>query len=167
MDGKGFLDKGQQAVLERFFKEEKIWYPDYWYLCFAGGLMLVPAMFLFIMPFQIWEGDYTSVLVVLVLELAGLEVYLGRYVSFRAEGKIKDVYEVLQFLPLSRCQFKRYRIGKLFRLCLKLTGTAAICQTAFAGVFMHTFSIGNILMPVLLCFLVPMVIACCQRNYMC
>ena len=67
MDGKGFLDKGQQAVLEQFFKEEKIWYPDYWYLCFAGGLMLAPAMFLFIMPFQIWEGDYTSVLVVLVL----------------------------------------------------------------------------------------------------
>lgn len=158
MDGKGFLDKGQQAVLEQFFKEEKIWYPDYWYLCFAGGLMLAPAMFLFIMPFQIWEGDYTSVLVVLVLELIGVETYLGRYVSFRAEGKIRDVYEVLQFLPVSRRQFNRYRMGRLFRLCLKLTGTAALCQTVFAGVFMHTFSIGNILMPVLLCFLVPMVI---------
>lgn len=159
MDGKGFLDKGQQAVLEQFFKEEKIWYPDYWYLCFAGGLMLAPAMFLFIMPFQIWEGDYTSVLVVLVLELIGVETYLGRYVSFRAEGKIKDVYEVLRFLPVSRCQFKRYRIGKLLGLCLKLAGTAVICQTVFAGVFMHTFSVGNILMPAVCCFLVPVAIA--------
>lgn len=158
MNEKGLLEKKQQTLLENFFAEEKIWYPDYWGLRFAGGLMFVIAVFLFVMPFQIWEGDYTPLMTMLVLELAGVELYLDRYCRFRAEGKIWDVYEVLRQLPLSRHQLKRYRVRKLFKLCMKITGTAAICQIAFAGVFLHTFSMGNILMPVVFCFLVPMVI---------
>lgn len=158
MNEMGFLDKKEQTLLEHFFAEEKIWYPDYWGLRFAGSLMFVIAMFLFVMPFQIWEGDYTPLMTMLVLELAGVELYLDRYCRFRAEGKIWDVYEVLRQLPLSHRQLKIYRVRKLLKLCLKMTGTAVICQTASAGVFMRTFSMGNILMPVVFCFLVPMVI---------
>lgn len=156
MDEKGLSDKKQQTLLEHFFTEQKIWYPDYWGLCLAGGIMFVLAMFMFIMPIQLWEGDYTPLLTMLCLELIGVELYLGRYCSFRAEGKIWDVYEVLRQLPVSRRQLKIYRVRKLLKLCLKMTGTAVICQTAFAGVFMHTFFIGNIVMPVVCCLLTPM-----------
>lgn len=157
MDKKQFIDRKQQILLDKFFAEEKIWNPNYWGNCLAGGIMFVIAMFLFIMPIQLWEGDYTPLFTMLIMELIGLEVYLGRYCQFREE-KIVNVYDVLKQLPLSRRQLKLYRVRKLLKLCLKMTGTAVICQTAFAGVFMHTFSVGNILMPVVCCFLVPAVI---------
>ena len=158
MNENGFQNKKQQTLLEHFFAEEKIWYPDYYLLCVVGGIVFVLTMFLYIMPFQIWEGDYTPLLTMLCMELIGVETYLGRYCGFKAEGKIRDVYEVLRQLPVSRRQLKIYRVRKLLKLCLKMTGTAVICQIAFAGVFMHTFSVGNILMPAVCCFLMPMVI---------
>lgn len=159
MNRKGLEDKRQQAALERFFAEEKIWYPDHYLLCFVGGLLFVISMILFIMPFQIWEGDYTPLLTMLCLELIGVETYLERYVSFKGEGKKRDVYEVLRFLPVSHRNIKIYRVKKLFWLCLKMAGTAAVCQMFFAGVFLHTFSPGNIGAPVLFCFLAPMAFA--------
>lgn len=158
MERRGFMDEKQQTLLEHFFAGEKTWFPDYFAGCLAGGIMFVLAAFLFIMPFQIWEEDYTPLLFMLCMELAGLDIYLGRYCYFTREGKRETVYDVLKHLPVSRRQLNIYRIKKLFKLCLKMTGIAVICQTAFAGVFMHTFSMGNILMPGVFCFLTPMVI---------
>lgn len=152
------IDEKQQLLLKEFYHQEKIWGTDY-YLCnFVAGILLFPAMLLYIMPFQIWEGDYQVLGITFFIELMGMESYIKQYCEFREDGKRKSVYEIIRYAPVSHWQFALYILKKLLKLCLCLTGAAAACQTVFAVAFLDTFSVGNLLMPIVCCLVLPMIL---------
>ena len=90
------LNRVQQDLLDRFFMEEKVWYPDYYGFYVAAVICLAIAMLLFIMPYQLWESDYFAVTWGLFLETMGLEMYSRRYLQYREKEKIKSIRTVLQ-----------------------------------------------------------------------
>lgn len=153
------IDKGQQAMLDKFYRRQKIWGADYYLYGFAAGIVLVIAAILLIMPFQVWEGDHGMIGYCVLLELMGMELYRRQYCMLREDGKNKTVYEIIRFAPVSYRQFVFYILKKLLRLCLCLTGAAAVCQTVFALAFLDTFSVWNLLMPLLCCLVLPMLFA--------
>lgn len=152
------IDEKQQILLKNFYAQEKIWGTDYYLFDFVAGILLFPAMILFIMPFQIWEGDYQVQGICFLIELMGLEMYVKQYCEFRDEGKRRSVRNIICYVPVSYRQFALYVLKKLLKLCLCLTGAAAACQTVFALAFLDTFSVGNLLMPLLGCMVLPMLL---------
>lgn len=151
------MDEKQQLLLKDFYSQEKIWAADYYLYDVVAGILLFPAMILLIMPFQIWEGDYQVLGIVFFIELMGMELHVKQYCEFREAGERKSVYEIIRYAPVSHRQFARYILKKLLKLCLGLTGAAAFCQVVFALAFLDTFSVGNLLIPVLCCLVLPMV----------
>lgn len=149
------LNRVQQDLLDRFFMEEKVWYPDYYGFYVAAVICLAIAMLLFIMPYQLWESDYFAVTWGLFLETMGLEMYSRRYLQYREKEKIKSIRTVLQYLPVSGEQTALYIFRKLMKLCLCLTGGAAACQILFSLILLHRICWGNILMPVICCLIIP------------
>lgn len=152
------IDEKQQLLLRDFYDRQKIWGTDYYLFYFVAGILLFPAMLLFIMPFQIWEGDCQVLGIVFFIELMGMELFVKRYCEFREDGKRKSVYDIIRYAPVSRRQFTLYILKKLLKLCLCLTGAAAVCQVVFAVAFMDKFSVGNLLIPVVCCLVLPMVL---------
>lgn len=152
------MNKKTQILLEKFYEEEKTWWRDCYGLHIAALIILPIAMFLLILPCQIWEGDYTILPMYVMLELMGLEFDMKRYFQFRENGKIKSVYMVTRYLPIARREIIIYALRKLLKRCLQLTGISLGCQIVFSLLFLHTVAPGNLLMPFLCCFLFPMVI---------
>lgn len=152
------MDEKQQLLLKEFYKHEKLWGPDYYLSGFVAGILLFPAMILLIMPFQVWEGDYQVPCIIFFIELMGLEIYVKQYCEFREDGIRKGVYKIIRYVPVSYRQFVLYALKKQLKLCLCLTSVAIVCQVVFALAFLDTFSVGNLLMPLLVCLILPMLL---------
>lgn len=148
-------DRKQQALLDRFFLEEKVWYPDYYAFYVVTVICLAIAMMLFIVPYQVWENDYQVLAYGLFLEAMGGEMYSRRYSQYREGGRTKSIREVLQYLPVSGAQTALYVFRKLMKLYLRLTAGAAACQILFSLIFLHRVSLANVLMPVVCCLILP------------
>ena len=110
------------------------------------------------MPFQIWEGDYQVPGIIFFTELMGLEIYVKQYSEFREDGKRKSIYTIIRYVPVSYKQFALYALKKQLKLCLCLASIAIVCQVVFALAFLDTFSVGNLLMPLLGCLILPMLL---------
>lgn len=152
------MNEKTQILLDKFYEEEKTWWRDCYGLRIVAIIILAITMMMFILPCQIWEGDYTTLPMIILLELIGLEYDMRRYFQFREEGKIKSVYLITRYLPIARREIIIYALRKLLKRCLQLTGIALGCQIVFSLLFLHTVAPGNLLMPLLCCFLFPMVI---------
>ena len=111
-------DKEQQDVLKRFFKEETTWCPEH------VGWQLVAAICLFVsvpvscFPYQVLMEDWDAIWSVFyAFELMGLLLYMKKYTSFMEDQREKQIYDILEFLPVSGWQLSLFRMNKLMRLC--------------------------------------------------
>lgn len=152
------MNKNAQILLEKFYEEEKTWWRDCYGLHIVAIIILAITMMMFILPCQIWEGDYTTLPMMVLLELLGLECEMKRYFQFQEDGKTKSVYMLTRYLPIARREIIIYALRKLLKLCLRLTEISLGCQIVFSLLFLHTVAPGNLLMPLLCCFLFPMLI---------
>lgn len=151
-------DKEQQDVLKRFFKEETTWCPEH------VGWQLVAAICLFVsvpvscFPYQVLMEDWDAIWSVFyAFELMGLLLYMKKYTSFMEDQREKQIYDILEFLPVSGRQLSLFRMGKLMRLCGLFFAFSALSQSFFATVVMHRFSMLNILIPAGLHLFMPLV----------
>ncbi len=159
------MEQRQQELLDQFFQQEKVWCSDFVVSRMVAGLCIGITMLLLIMPVQIWEGEFQVMFFMFLPELIGIQMFLNPYCKITEDGKMTDLYEKFRMLPICRRQYAYYVFKKLFRCCLWMTGIAAACQTAFALMSLHTFSIGNLLIPVLYSMVLPMLLFCQQfRN---
>lgn len=152
------VDKKQQKLLEDFFQEETTWHAEYVGINVVAYFLMGISMMLWILPYQIWEGDYgVSVLWSMYgLELLGMAYYIQKFNTYKEENRMKMLYDVLKYLPVSYGQLCIFRLKKLKKVCTWLVGITISCQTIFAIAFMHTFSIGNILIPFFGNFVLPL-----------
>lgn len=150
-------DLKQQEVLQRFFKEETTWCPEHVGYQAVAVILIGISMILGIMPYQVWVFPEDSVVcyVWIMLYLMGVTFYMQKYSNYTEGRKTKAVYDILRYLPVSHRQFQIYILKKIIKLCSCVTAAAVCCQTVFATAFMHTFSAGNVLLPIAVTFLLP------------
>lgn len=150
------MNHKQEVLLDKFFSNVELWWPNSYGNKVVSFIMLPLAIFLLILPCQMWEGDYHLIIMVFLLEFMGLEMYLKPYFVFLDDsGKIVRVDDIIRYLPVSYKQLTLYRWKKLIKLCLRLTGITMFCQVAFSFAFLHTVTWGNILMPLICTLILP------------
>lgn len=150
-------DQKQQELLQQFFKEETTWCPEHVGYHLAAVILIGISMILCMMPYQIWDfpEDSQVCFIWIMLYLMGVTYYMQKYNNYKEGTKTKAVYDILRYLPVSRRQFQIYTMNKIVKLCGRVTVAVVCCQTVFALAFMHTFSIGNILLPLAINFILP------------
>lgn len=143
-------------LLEEFFERKKTWeYVIYNMLAF---IFIGISMLIWIMPYQVWQAEDEPVFWILFgfMEVIGLDCYLQKFTTYKDNGQIKQIDELMKYLPVSHKQIVRYRQKKLAKICVWLTCISMVCQTVFATILLHTFSIGNILIPLAFNFILPL-----------
>ena len=151
-------DQAQQELLEHFYREWRRWCPEHVGYELCAVIFIGISMILSVVPCQVWDfsKDAWSCFIWIALYQFGIMYYLQKYSNYKEGGKVKATYYVLQYLPVSRKQFYLYQMRKAWKLCACLSGISICSQTFCAGVFMHTFSIGNVLAPLSINFVLPM-----------
>ncbi|MCM1499893.1 MAG: hypothetical protein NC124_15630 [Clostridium sp.] len=151
-------DEKQQEIIGQFFKEWTSWCP--WHVIYnlLAAIFIGISVMMWIMPFQVWDRseDLNVLMIFYGMELAGISFYEQKYLCYMEEQKEQMLYRVLRYLPVSDKQLHIFRIRKVAKLCLWLTGVIVTCQVAFAILFLHTFSVGNILIPLFGNFTIPL-----------
>lgn len=150
-------DLKQQELLRRFFKEETTWCPEHVGYQAVAVILIGISMILCVMPYQTWDFPEDSAVysVWIMLYMMGVTYYMQKYNNYAEGRKTKAVYDILRYLPVSHRQFQIYIMKKIIKLCGCVTVAAVCCQTVFAIAFMHTFSAGNVLLPIAVTFLLP------------
>lgn len=150
------MKKNQEMLLDNFFKNKELWWPNSYGCKIAAVIILPLAMIILLIPYQSWEGDYQCLLISFYLEWMGLAMYLKPYHNYMGDdGKIVRIYDIVKYLPVSYKHIVIYRWKKMMKLCLRMTGIAMACQVLFSFAFLDTVSLGNILAPLLCCFILP------------
>lgn len=150
-------DQHQQELLRKFYQEETTWCPEHVMYQLLAGITIGISMLLGVIPYQVWEfpRDTSVGFMWNMLYLMGVLYYMQKYTNYTEGRKTKSVFDVLRYLPVSRRQIQIFIIKKIFRMCGCLTVVTICCQTVFAVIFMHTFSIVNIILPVGVNLLLP------------
>lgn len=152
-------DQHQQELLRKFYQEETTWCPEHVGYQLLAGIAIGISMLLGVIPYQVWEfpQDKSVGFMWNMLYLMGVLYYMQKYTNYVEGRKTKSVYDILRYMPVSHGQIQIFIIKKIFRLCGRLTVVTICCQTVFAVIFMHTFSIVNIILPIGVNLLLPMV----------
>lgn len=153
------IDHRQQELLRKFYQEETTWCPEHVGYQLAAAIMIGISMLLGVVPYQAWElsRNISTVLIWSMLYLTGAIYYMLKFMSYTEGRETKSVFDILRYLPVSHRQVQIFIMGKVVRLCSRLTLLTICCQTVFALSFMHTFSVVNIILPVGVNLLLPMV----------
>ncbi len=150
-------DLKQQELLDKFYKEETTWCPEHVGYHLVSAIWIGISMLSSVMPYQVWKfpEDKSVCLIWSMLYVMGVLYYMQKYTSYTEGRKAKSVYDVIRYLPVGAGQIRIYIMRKVIRLCAILTVVVICCQTVFAAIFMHTFSVMNVLLPLGIHFLLP------------
>lgn len=143
-------DLKQQELIGKFYKEETTWCPEHVGYQLVSAICIGISLLLCVMPYQVWEfpDDNSVCFTWVMLYLLGVVYYMQKYTDYTEGRKTRSLYDVLKYLPVSAEQMQIYIMRKIVRLCVILTIVVLCCQTVFTVAFMHTFSVINILLPV-------------------
>lgn len=147
-------DKRQQELLQKFYQEETTWCPEHVGYQLVAAIMIGISMLLGVAPYQAWE--LSTRIIWGVLYLTGVIYYMLKFMQYTEGRKTKAVFDILRYLPVSHRQVQIFIMKKTIRLCGRLTVVTICCQTVFALSFMHTFSVVNIILPVGVNLLLPL-----------
>lgn len=153
------IDHRQQELLRKFYQEETTWCPEHVGYQLVTAIMIGISMLLGVIPYQAWElsRNISTVFIWSMLYLTGAVYYVLKFMSYTEGRKTKSVFDILRYLPVSHRQVQIFIMRKAIRLYGRLTVVTICCQTVFALSFMHTFSVVNIILPVGVNLLLPMV----------
>ena len=149
------IDDKQQKILDEFFVTKEAWNQESLGNHLGAGIIIGLGMLLLVLPFKIWEGAYRALWMTGYLLLMGISIYMKPYIIYRCNGKVKLVYDVIQYLSISHAQLHLYRMKKIAKMCAKLAVTAVTAQVFFC-VVLHYFSIWVIVAPLFFTFVCPM-----------
>lgn len=147
----------QQKVLDAFykdyFKKTNIHF-GYW---LAAGILLGLSGLLVLFPYQTMSGEDSGIIIVTgFTQLSGAVMYLTAYrTCLNDRGMITPLYSRLQSLPVSVEIVRKYHFNKAFKLQTKIYVALQIGQLFFSIVTQHEVVLGNVLYPLLTCWLLP------------
>lgn len=147
----------QHKVLELFFKEyfkKSNIHFGYW---LAAGLLLGFSGLIVLFPYQTMCGEDSAIMIMAgLIQLTGAELYFSAYRTFLNDrGMVTPLYSRLQYLPVSRDVLGKYCLKKAVRLQTKVYIGLQIGQLFFSIVTQHEVVWGNVLFPLLACWVIP------------
>lgn len=146
-------DKEQQALLQQFFDQRKLWNQEIGIINFVTCILLgISALFIFV-PYQVW--DRSVLMGVYMMYIMGVLSYMNQFSIYKDSDKNRKISDILSRLPVSKAQLKIYKMKKAARLCRVFTAASIVSQCVFAVTVMNTFSVLNILMPLVMLLAVP------------
>lgn len=153
-------DKGQQEMLQKFFDKRKLWNQEIPITNFITYLMMgISVMFIFV-PYQVWGvEDQKIFMYIYMIYILAVSVYIQQFSLYKDMDKNKKITDILSVLPVSSVQIMFYKMKMVIKLCRIVTAAAAVSQCFFAITVMHTFSVFNILLPVAVLMVIPLLFA--------
>lgn len=158
--------KEYQKRLEAFFQEERIWYPNYFLFHLIAVILIAASLIIMIFPYHMWEkSDFFSTLFPMYLCYNfGILAYSTRYHSYNENIHIpaghnqtsQSLHLLFQYLPVDREEFRLFRLKKVGKLCLLLTGCTLLIRIPLSFFMFHLISIFDILIPIGLNLLFPL-----------
>ena len=109
-------------------------------LCSIGAaFMIIPGEVLKYDPIGMAGCLFTGCL----LSALGVQQYLLSYLSVRQDGKMMPLFEILKYMPVTKAQLRKVRLGYLNRFCLRL-GAVTFALHQLASFLWHSFGWGSI-----------------------
>lgn len=147
----------QQSVLELFFKEyfkKSNIHFGYW---LAAGVLIGFSGLIVLFPYQTMCGEDSGIMIVAgFTQLSGAVMYLSAYrTCLNDRGMVTPLYSRLQYLPMSGDMLGKYCFKKSVRLQTKVYIILQIGQLFFSIVTQHEVVWGNVLFPLLACWVIP------------
>lgn len=151
------IDKRQQKILDKFYKEQTSWSPEHVGNNMLFYLLCGIALLMLLFPAQMWEGERIIPVSAMGLMFMGLHFRMLSYEQYRELDGFKSMDAVLKYFPISAEQIWLYKSRKLLRICLWLCGISLFAQIVFGIGFYHGIGFANILYPVLACLVLPLI----------
>lgn len=151
--------KTQQNMLEQFFEnyfeKSKINGGYKW----TGIIFIAILVILMWFPYQSYENEKPIRNIGLVWGVMGTFFYMNMYrFAFNGRGAVTNVYQYLEYLPVSIKELKIFRLKKLISLLVKVYLIAQAGQAIFSLLGYHELILGNLLFPLVFAFLAPLLI---------
>ena len=70
------MNHKQQILLDNFFQNKNTWFSNGYLYKFLAGIFLFITALMYIMPYQLWEGDYKIMILIFYLELMRTIIFL-------------------------------------------------------------------------------------------
>lgn len=157
-DREQYLKKEQQ-ILQGFFKEFFTWSAENIGQWIVAGIMMVLLGICMLMPFQEFQNDERTMLVVASYAgIIGGWSYLNPYLHFSEDKKRRRIYEKLQYLPVSLKALRMFRFRKLATFYLRLLPIFYVEQLFMSFLIYRGITWGNVLYPLVSGFLFPVVV---------
>ncbi len=157
-----FCDEKQQKMLDSFYGEMKTWSPEsYGYRMLCWIAVLFTTIFV-CFPWQVilCDDDIHFMLMYLCLFAIMQGVFYVRpYICFKENRKDTALCKKLKFLPVSLAEVRIYSLRKSLRFQSKLLAVHMVGQLLFTVIAGCGIGIGNLLYPVVIGFVVPIVAA--------
>lgn len=147
----------QHKVLEVFYKEyfkKTNIHFGYW---LAAGFLLGFSGLMVLFPYQTMCGEDSAIMILAgFTQLSGAVMYLTAYrTCLNDRGMVTPLYSRLQYLPVNGAMLRKYCFNKSVRLQTKEYVILQIGQLFFSIVTQHEVVWGNLLYPLLACWVVP------------
>ncbi len=143
-------------MLQQFFKEETTWFPDHVGYNLMAAIFIFVSMVMSVFPMQVWQWEDVAIVCYgYAMGWMGVSFYLQRFTNYREGGQSRSIYGLLRYLPVSGRQLQIFVMKKAAKMCLWLTGITGFCRSVYSIVFLHTWYIGDILLPFASRFIIP------------
>ena len=151
--------KTQQNMLEQFFEnyfeKSKIKGGYKW----TGIIFIAILVILMWFPYQSYGNEGLIKSIGVIWGVLGSLFYMNMYrFAFNGRGAVTNVYQYLEYLPISHKELKIYRLKKLVSLQTKVYLIAQAGQVLFGLLAYHQVTLGNLLFPLIFAFLAPLLI---------
>ncbi len=151
----------QEKLIEGFFKELQSYSADGVMLTFMAVLFSFVQSVFFFLPAQEWISDakdtFSFSMLFILFVVFG---YVSPYTAYASGDKkvSKTFDELLKYVPISRKAFGRFILKKLAKYLAKLTCVGIGLQIVASLLFVKRVELINILLPIGIEFLLPMLI---------
>lgn len=113
--------------VRKFDEEFRSIYKDTIYMNnVATGLICCLGIMFMMIPFDIKDGLiswYGGLLCIM-----GIEIYMKSYLSVKENGNIVSIYKKLSYMPVTKSEIRKVRVGYLNRICIRIGVAAFILQ---------------------------------------
>jgi len=123
----------------------------------GAGCSIFVLVISFWLPYQLMDDSKVYLVADLYFGACGVICYMLPYLSFKEGNKLCRIDDKLKYLPISQRELRSFRFRKLVRFWGKVFLLFLVGQLFFAIVLCHGLVWGNLLYPLVLGLLAPLV----------
>ncbi len=154
--------KKQQKVIAAFFKEFFTWSAANIGMWILSGIMVVNQAVFFTVQYQEvgseLKEDRFIVIMIAFMSASAAMSYIQPYMNYNENRVATKIFDKIRYLPVSRDALRLFRFKKLFKFVGLVFAVDFTLQIIMTLLIVGNISIGNILYPLVIGFIVPFVL---------